>query len=194
MMNGETWQDVVASRYEDLSSAPASRPPIPARQRFLWDAARVVRSGASRVDAAVADLLASTVADPEFLQGIALPSAAQNYARTAIFNTDSYCVLAIVWRPGQMSPVHSHRAWCALGVHSGTLTETHFEPVADALEHGLRVAGCRQLHAGSTSHGAANDHSAHRMANLGIEPAISIHVYGTAFDMLGSGLNQIWAA
>jgi predicted metal-dependent enzyme (double-stranded beta helix superfamily) len=193
MMNGEAWHRAVSFPHTNLGPTPALPPVVSVRQRFLWETALILRSGAPRVDLAVADLLANIVADPEFLRGITLPSGAQTYARTVLFNTDSYCVLAIVWRPGQMSPVHSHRAWCALGVHSGTLTETHFEPVAGALEHGLRVAGCRQLHAGSTSHGPAHDHSAHRMANLGIEPAVSVHLYGTAFDQLGSGLNQIWA-
>jgi predicted metal-dependent enzyme (double-stranded beta helix superfamily) len=137
--------------------------------------------------------LAETITDPDFLQGLSIASSADRYTRTVIFDSPSYCVLAILWRPGQMSPVHSHRAWCALGVHSGTLTETHFEPLGNGLEQGLRLSSCRQLHPGSTSRGAAHDPLAHRMANLGIEPAISIHVYGTAFEKLGSDLNQIWA-
>jgi len=144
-------------------------------------------------DYSIASILADIVADPDLLDGLAIASSAERYTRTVIFSTDAYCVLAILWRPGQMSPVHSHRAWCALGVHAGTLTETHFEPETGGLEQKLRLSGCRQLHPGSTSHGPAHDLSAHRMANLGVEPALSIHVYGTAFARLGSDLNRIWA-
>jgi predicted metal-dependent enzyme (double-stranded beta helix superfamily) len=193
MMSGESDQNAVYSPDQNRSHSVEAFPVMLMRQRFLLKTADIVRSGASRVHSLISALLADTIADPEFLHGLTLESAASSYARTVIFSAESYCVLAILWRPGQMSPVHSHRAWCALGVHAGTLTETQFEPVADRLGHGLRLSGCRQLHAGATSHGPAHDPSAHRMANLGIEPAISIHVYGTAFDRLGSELNRVWA-
>ena len=89
-----------------------------------------------------------------------------------------------------MSPVHGHRAICALGVHSGTLTETTFDPAPN----GIRLGGCRQLHPGDTSHGPADEQHAHRIANLGLETAISIHVYATPFDRLGTDLNHVWAS
>jgi predicted metal-dependent enzyme (double-stranded beta helix superfamily) len=193
MMMDEAWQAARSSPNNNSGPIPVNQSVASVRQRFLFDVALALRSAPANSDQKMADLLAEAVADAHFLQGLTVESSAERYARTLIFSTGSYCVLAILWQPGQMSRVHSHRAWCALGVHCGTLTETHFESVGIGLEQGMRLSGCRQLHPGSTSHGPAHDQTAHRVANLGVEPAISIHVYGAAFETLDSELNQVWA-
>jgi predicted metal-dependent enzyme (double-stranded beta helix superfamily) len=89
-----------------------------------------------------------------------------------------------------MSPVHGHRTWCAFGVHRGCLVESFFR-----LEGELPVqARCLQRGAGAVSHGPADPASIHRLANLGTGTAVSIHVYGAAFDRLGEAVNRVWAA
>jgi predicted metal-dependent enzyme (double-stranded beta helix superfamily) len=193
MLNSEARHYNAPCQNQNLDSVATARSVISSRHRFLFETDAALRSDGRRADYRVASLLAGIVAEEGFLDGLVIESCAERYTRTVLFNAESYCVLAIVWRPGQMSPVHSHRAWCALGVHAGTLTETQFEPVAGGMERGLRVSGCRQLHPGSVTYGPAYDPSAHRMANLGVEPAVSIHIYGTPFERLGSDLNQIWA-
>ena len=37
-----------------------------------------------------------------------------------------YSVVALVWRPGQRTPIHSHRSWCAVAVHEGREVERTF--------------------------------------------------------------------
>ena len=93
---------------------------------------------------------------------------------------------ALVWRPRQMSPVHGHQTWCAFGVHRGWLAETLFSsgPVA---------RGCVQRWVGDVGHAGADPDSVHRLANLGTETAISIHVYGAPYDRRGEQVNQVWA-
>jgi predicted metal-dependent enzyme (double-stranded beta helix superfamily) len=46
---------------------------------------------------------------------------------------------------------------------------------------------------GDGGHAPAGPDAVHRLANLGTETAISIHVYGAPYDRLGDQVNQIWA-
>lgn len=137
--------------------------------------------------AAIAPLLA----DPALLDGIALASCAERYARH-LLHADPlgrYALLALSWQPGQMSPVHSHHVWCAFGVVSGVLTEHHFAPGQPPVP-----TGCRLLGAGDTCQGPGAQHLIHRLGNCGTAPAVSIHAYGAAWDAAGHGVNDIHAA
>ena len=192
MMNDDAWQPAaLGSHQHSITTGANAR--LPTQQHFLFQVARLFQRAAPHIDRALADLLAETVTETDFIQGLDLTGAAACYTRQVIFAAPDYCVLALIWRPGQMSPVHNHRAACALGVHAGTLTETAFTPAPGGAGQGIRLTGCRQLYTGDTSHGPADEQSAHRVANLGVEPAISIHVYATGFDQLGTRLNRIWA-
>ena len=85
-----------------------------------------------------------------------------------------------------MSRVHSHRVWCALGVHRGVLAETLFEPDEPPTPCETRL--CRP---GTVSAGRADPALIHRIANLGCEDAISIHVYGLGFAEFPTGVNRL---
>jgi predicted metal-dependent enzyme (double-stranded beta helix superfamily) len=100
-------------------------------------------------------------------------------------------LLALIWMPGQASPMHAHRAWCALGVHSGALTESYYQPRPDGTaawvsDHG-RVAG-------AISFGAPDPKAIHRLANLSDKPAVSIHAYGLSPNRLCNDLNHLYVA
>jgi predicted metal-dependent enzyme (double-stranded beta helix superfamily) len=148
-------------------------------------AGAVSRSGCPR---AVADCLARHVADPDLLAGCCCPSSGDRYARHLLAEDPAgrYAVAALVWRPGQMSRVHSHRVWCALGVHRGVLAETLFEPDEVPCPRETRL--CRP---GAVSCGPADPTLIHRIANLGCEDAVSIHVYGLAFAEFPTGVNRL---
>jgi len=134
----------------------------------------------------LAPVLARHVSAPDLLDNVACPPSKARYARHLLDGGDNHCVLAIVWMPGQMSPVHGHHTWCALGVHRGSLSETVFKPG----DGGLRLLRSRQLREGALSCAPAGG-SIHRIANLGTDIAISIHVYGVPFDRLGHGVNDV---
>jgi predicted metal-dependent enzyme (double-stranded beta helix superfamily) len=126
---------------------------------------------------------------PDLLRGIPCPCSPDRYVRHLLHAAQDHTVLALVWRPGQMSPVHGHRSWCALGVHRGSMTETQFS--LGALVPVPRA--CAQLGVGNISHAPAELGAIHRLANLGTEIAISIHVYGARYDRLGHEVNRVWA-
>src|SRR5882672_9777667 len=48
------------------------------------------------------------------------------YARHPIHSDPCgrFTIVAIVWAPGQFSPIHAHHTWCAYAVHENALQET----------------------------------------------------------------------
>jgi predicted metal-dependent enzyme (double-stranded beta helix superfamily) len=140
----------------------------------------------------VAEAITPSLGNRDLLAGRDCPCNPQRYCRHLLHNNPvaGYAVIAIVWTPGQMSPVHAHRTWCAFGVHRGWLAETYFSRDGQTvLPH-----ACTSRAPGTTGHAAADPNEVHRLANLGTEDAISIHVYGVAFDDFGTGVNEVYAA
>ena len=115
----------------------------------------------------------------------------EHYARHLVYAdpADRFSILAIVWDRGQMSPIHAHQCWCAVGVYQGLLTETHYREGAP---------GAAPVETGSARHAAGEstfDSGAgiHRIANYSGVVAVSIHVYGVAKERIATGVNRIYA-
>lgn len=138
--------------------------------------------------AAVAAAIAPYLGDACLLDGKDCPSNPDRYVRHLLDEGEGYAVVALVWRPGQMSPVHSHHTWCALGVHRGTLTEHFFAPGAIP-----RPKAAHLRAEGDTSHGPGCPELIHRIANCCAETAVSIHVYGVPYAQFADGVNRILA-
>lgn len=162
--------------------------PRPALAALVAALDRAVRRGEEHIAGEVAAILKDRVKEPDLLAGISYPALSQRYTRHSLHSADDYSVVAVVWRPGQMSSVHSHKTWCAFGVHRGSLTESLFrlEP------YGPERIGWRQHRPGTVSH-LPRAEAIHQIANFGTEIAISVHVYGAPFHRLADGVNQVWA-
>lgn len=143
--------------------------------------------------AAVAEVLGQFAADPLLLLGHDCPCRAETYVRHLLHEDTAggWAIAALVWRPGQMSPVHAHNAWCAVGVHCGVLTETFYDPPA---EHGAlpALSGIALRRPGDVTNGPASADAIHRLANLGTETAISIHAYGLPYGRFCTDLNRLF--
>ena len=170
-----------------LHTAPVSG--RAALDRMLTAIDSVVRSGGPATDKRVAAVLAGYATIPDLLDGVDCTPSRSRYTRALLEDGRSHCVLALVWGPGQVSPVHGHRTWCALAVQRGVLIETNFRHG----DGGLHLTGSRSLHAGDVSHEPART-GVHRIASLGASVAISLHVYGTSYDRLGVAVNDVRAA
>jgi predicted metal-dependent enzyme (double-stranded beta helix superfamily) len=86
----------------------------------------------------------------------------------------AFSLVALVWLPGQATPIHDHLAWCVVGVHAGAEYETRYAVTArgDLVESGSAVARVGDV-AGLLPPG-----DIHRVRNAGQDLAISLHVYG----------------
>jgi 3-mercaptopropionate dioxygenase len=96
----------------------------------------------------------------------------------------SFSIVALVWRPGQVTRVHDHITWCVFGVIQGVEHEELFD--AD-----LNLIGRSANHVGDVS-GFAPPGDIHRVHNTAEETAISIHVYGTDVTRVGSSARRYY--
>lgn len=101
----------------------------------------------------------------------------------------SFSVVAVVWRPRQVTQIHDHVAWCALGVVQGVEYEELF--TLDEERNVLLPAGTNVNEVGDVS-GFAPPGDIHRVRNHGDETAISIHVYGTDVTRIGSSVRRYY--
>ncbi|MHA3705138.1 cysteine dioxygenase [Jatrophihabitans sp. YIM 134969] len=102
----------------------------------------------------------------------------------------AFSLVALVWLPGQETPVHDHLTWCVVGVHRGAESETRyrFTPDGDGLEESERV------------HADIGDVACllppgdiHKVRNDTDGVAVSLHVYGTDVTRTGSSVRRIYA-
>ena len=101
----------------------------------------------------------------------------------------SFSIVALVWRPGQATPIHDHVTWCVFGVIQGVEYEELFtldESAGCLVEAGTSVAGVGEVS------GFAPPGDIHRVRNVGDRTAISIHIYGTDVTRIGSSARRYY--
>ena len=96
----------------------------------------------------------------------------------------SFSIVALVWRPGQVTRIHDHLTWCVFGVIQGVEHEELFD--AD-----LNLIGRSDNHIGDVS-GFAPPGDIHRVHNTASTTSISIHVYGTDVTRTGSSVRRYY--
>src|SRR5262245_28326636 len=151
------------------------------RRREDWrTTARIVR------DALAHHLPSADILDPEQRTG-----DPEGY-RGHVLHTEpdgAFSIVALVWRPGQMTPIHDHVTWCVFGVVQGVEHEELF--TLDEADEGLVESGTSTNVAGDVS-GFAPPGDIHRVRNVGDCTAISIHVYGTDVSRVGSSVRRYY--
>lgn len=101
-----------------------------------------------------------------------------------------FSVVALVWLPGQATPIHDHVAWCVTGIHAGSEWEQRYE----AVSRGGRSLRLRPTDTLCNSPGTVTalptlGRDIHRVSCAGEERAISLHIYGADIGRLGSSIN-----
>jgi predicted metal-dependent enzyme (double-stranded beta helix superfamily) len=101
----------------------------------------------------------------------------------------AFSIVAMVWRPGQVTPIHDHITWCVSGVLQGAEYEEIFALRRDGTV--LAEVARRVNDTGDVS-GFAPPGDIHRVRNHGDGVAISLHVYGTDISRLGSSVRRVY--
>lgn len=101
----------------------------------------------------------------------------------------AFSLVALVWLPGQATPVHDHLSWCVVGIHEGAEYETRYRLTrrGTLVESGNAVALPGEV-AGLMPPG-----DIHRVHNVGDSLAISLHVYGADLRDTGSSIRRRYA-
>ena len=131
---------------------------------------------------AVARLLTASLPSIELLSPDERRGDDTGFVRHTLHAEAGFSIAALVWQPGQLTPIHDHVAWCAFVVLQGVEFETLYRDDGDHLTEIGRVAN----QVGDVS-GFAPPGDIHRVHNTGDITAISLHVYGA--DLSADGVS-----
>lgn len=110
-----------------------------------------------------------------------LPPGEKKYARHLVHcdSDNRFCLLALVWRPGQGTPIHDHPAWGVLGVARGRMKFTNYGVDESAGRRKLVPIEIFIGGPGSVGTVFPPHVDVHRMENCDDEElAITLHCYG----------------
>ena len=157
---------------------------------LVTDLDRAVRGaapGRATVDA-VAGALRPALGDSRLLrpdQRVGDPAAYRQHL-LHVADDGAFSLVALVWLPGQATPIHDHLAWCVVGVHEGAEHETRYTARPDGR---LVATGSAVAYAGDVD-GLLPPGDIHRVTNAGTDLAISLHVYGADLSLVGSSIRR----
>lgn len=152
---------------------------VPALARYVGEVEAILASAADEaaIPARVAGALAELACVRDLLTPEQRQGDAENYTRHLLYADPEgrFTVLALVWLPGQTTPVHGHTAWGAVAVHEGrpTVALYDYEPGYGALPR------CEiRCVPGEVSWVHAGIRQPHRIYNADQRMAITLHTYG----------------
>jgi predicted metal-dependent enzyme (double-stranded beta helix superfamily) len=139
----------------------------------------------------VASVLAPFLGDPRLLLPPQCESDPTCYRQHILHVSESghFSIVALVWRPDQITPIHDHVCWCVVGVHQGREKEVQYQLVQDTTTPYLLPTGVCYNTVGSVA-ALTPPGDIHHVANPGPDLAISIHVYGADIHRLGSSIRR----
>jgi 3-mercaptopropionate dioxygenase len=134
----------------------------------------------------VAEQLRRHLPSPDVLTFEQRSGSADGYCSHTLYvePDGSFSIIAVVWRPGQITRIHDHVTWCVFGVIQGVEHEELFD--AD-----LNLVGRSDNRVGDVS-GFAPPGDIHRVHNTFDTTAISIHIYGTDVTRTGSSVRRYY--
>jgi len=143
--------------------------------------------------AQVARYLEPALRQPGLLEPQHREGSADGYTQHILHVEDggSFSIVALVWLPGQCTPVHDHVSWCAVGVYEGQETETLYRLAGRKGRRQLVVSGHAVNRRGEAT-GIAPPGDIHHVSNSGATTAISLHVYGADIARLGSSIRRVY--
>lgn len=92
---------------------------------------------------------------------------------------EAFSVIGGVWHPGQTTPIHDHLTWALVGVYDGEEREALYRRTDD--HSNPKVARIEQVSERVNRKGhvtVLGNSGIHRVDNISLKPALSVHVYG----------------
>jgi predicted metal-dependent enzyme (double-stranded beta helix superfamily) len=188
-----TWRTLDASaRDEDTVTTLAIVRAAELDELVIAVRAAVAR-GAGWADTAsrVAAALREHLPPPDLLPADLLDGGPGTYRsrRLHVEPDGSFSMVAIAWQPGALTRIHDHVTWCVFGVLAGVEHEDLYTLADDGTT--LIEAGSTPNPAGAVS-GFAPPGDIHRVRNAGDTTAVSLHVYGTDLNRIGSSVRRYY--
>jgi 3-mercaptopropionate dioxygenase len=164
-----------------------------ALERLIGSIRTIVQaeSDPARVGEAVAVVLEPALGDTTLLTDDQLVPDPNHY-RQHILHVEpdgSFSIVALVWLPGQETPIHDHVCWCVVGVHLGEEHETTYALAGGDDDPHLIVSG-QPVNLTGTVAALVPPGDIHKVANAGDALAVSLHIYGADIGVLGTSIRR----
>ena len=129
-------------------------------------------------------LLKKLLATPDLLPAEYRQTPSNKYGQYLLYKPEdeAFSIIAFVWGPGQISPVHDHLVWGLVGMYEGAIAEKRFRRIDDRSNPTravLQEVETVHARAGDVSFVYPEEADIHQVFNPHEGAAISIHVYGT---------------
>jgi 3-mercaptopropionate dioxygenase len=128
---------------------------------------------AHRTAAAVAEALRAQCVGRDLLTEDERRGEDGAIGRVVLHTEPRFSIQAVIWRPGQVTHIHDHIAWCVFSVLQGMEEETLYRDDGD---HLTEVG--RSVNVTGEVSGFAPPGDIHKVRNPGSGTAITLHVYG----------------
>jgi 3-mercaptopropionate dioxygenase len=97
-------------------------------------------------------------------------------------------IVALVWLPGQRTPIHDDVSWCVVGVYEGRERETRYRAIEADGARWLEEVESIDAEPGHVEVIVPSVEDSHAVTAVADGPTISIHVYGADIERLGSSI------
>ncbi|HEX8727230.1 MAG TPA: cysteine dioxygenase family protein [Ktedonobacterales bacterium] len=181
-----------------MQHSVATHPPTTHVQAFVADVEQLLDAHTYDADPdhlvrAVERRLTTLLASPGILESEDRIPWADHYRPHLLTVAPSrrFSLLALIWAPGQVTPIHDHICWCVVGVLEGREREQRFSLRQNSDgQRWLATTTDVMVMPGEVSRLTPPDENIHQVRNAGTELAISLHVYGADISVCGSSVNQ----
>lgn len=181
-----------------MQHSVATHPPTTPVQAFVADVEQLLDAHTHDADPdhlvrAVERRLTTLLASPGILESEDRIPWADHYRPHLLTVAPSrrFSLLALIWAPGQVTPIHDHICWCVVGVLEGREREQRFSLRQNSDgQRWLATTTDVMVMPGEVSRLTPPDENIHQVRNAGTELAISLHVYGADISVCGSSVNQ----
>ena len=120
------------------------------------------------------------LAEPDLLLPEQQCAPVGSYGHHVLYVSDAgrFSLVALVWRPGDRTPIHDHLAWGLAGVYRGRERETRFTWCdRPGLPAALRATEVQEIGPGEVVP-IVPPSDIHQVANPEPTPTIALHLYG----------------
>lgn len=181
-----------------MQHSVATHPPTAPVQAFVEDVERLLDAHTHDADPnllvqAVERRLATLLTSPGILEQEDRIPWADHYRPHLLTVAPSrrFSLMALIWAPGQVTPIHDHICWCVVGVLEGLEREQRFSLRENSDgQRWLTSTTDVNVMPGEVSRLTPPEENIHQVRNAGDTLAISLHVYGADISVCGSSVNQ----
>lgn len=150
-------------------------------------------SGTEAITRRVADLVGDCLHHDDLLTADQLASDPSDYRQHVLHvePDSSFSVVALVWLPGQRTPIHDHISWCVVGTYQGAEEEIRYRLIDDHGPAYLKPVDTVVNRAGEVAY-LIPPGDIHEVRGVGEGATVSLHVYGADIARLGTSIRRCY--